>query len=197
LDFVNTVDERLAPAPDDSLGAYADLLIWSQRVGILSAKHAQRLSRLAVQQPRAAQKVWARAIALREALYRILTARLEGKPLKRADLTRFNRELKIALAHARLAPSTRSLEWEWNGQAFDQMLWPLVCSAAELLTSAKLARVHQCANHTCGWLFLDTSRSGRRRWCTMRYCGNRAKAHRYYARSRAHRTRKRRSGKYC
>jgi predicted RNA-binding Zn ribbon-like protein len=64
-------------------------------------------------------------------------------------------------------------------------LWPIVLAAAELLTSAGRARVRECAAHGCGWLFLDTSRSQRRRWCTMASCGNRAKARRFYERTRA------------
>ncbi|HET8727128.1 MAG TPA: CGNR zinc finger domain-containing protein, partial [Alphaproteobacteria bacterium] len=42
-----------------------------------------------------------------------------------------------------------------------------------------------CGGIDCGWLFLDTSKNAKRRWCDMRYCGNRAKAHRHYERARA------------
>jgi predicted RNA-binding Zn ribbon-like protein len=45
-------------------------------------------------------------------------------------------------------------------------------------------RVRTCANHACILHFYDTSRSGRRQWCSMAGCGNRAKARRHYARSR-------------
>jgi predicted RNA-binding Zn ribbon-like protein len=48
-----------------------------------------------------------------------------------------------------------------------------------------LARVRHCANERCLWLFLDDSKSGTRRWCSMSACGNRAKAHRHYARQKA------------
>jgi predicted RNA-binding Zn ribbon-like protein len=66
----------------------------------------------------------------------------------------------------------------------DQMLWPVARSAAELLTSERAGRVRECASETCSWLFLDGSRNGRRKWCDMASCGNRAKARRYYARHR-------------
>ena len=45
-------------------------------------------------------------------------------------------------------------------------------------------KVRRCANPECGWLFLDDSRAGKRRWCSMLACGNRAKARRHYHRSR-------------
>jgi predicted RNA-binding Zn ribbon-like protein len=64
------------------------------------------------------------------------------------------------------------------------VLWPVVLAAADLLTSGDRARIHECAGPGCGWLFLDTSRNRRRRWCTMQGCGNRAKARRFYERAR-------------
>jgi predicted RNA-binding Zn ribbon-like protein len=56
-------------------------------------------------------------------------------------------------------------------------------SAADLLTSADLTAVGRCPGEQCGWLFLDPS--GRRRWCTMAVCGNRAKVRRFAERARA------------
>jgi len=68
----------------------------------------------------------------------------------------------------------------------DQMLWPIVRSAVDLLTSREARRVKVCPGlDDCGWLFLDTSKSGRRRWCSMDSCGSRSKMRRYYARTRA------------
>gem|GEM_PF-3517240 len=45
-------------------------------------------------------------------------------------------------------------------------------------------RVRRCAHPACVLYFLDTSRNGTRRWCSMETCGNRAKAGRHYARAR-------------
>ena len=55
-------------------------------------------------------------------------------------------------------------------------------SLADLLTSGDLARVQSCGDPECGWLFVDASRAGSRRWCAMDGCGNRNKARRHYAR---------------
>ena len=57
-------------------------------------------------------------------------------------------------------------------------------NAGDLLAGPRLDRVRCCANPECGWLFLDDSRAGKRRWCSMQSCGNRAKARRHYHRSR-------------
>jgi predicted RNA-binding Zn ribbon-like protein len=55
----------------------------------------------------------------------------------------------------------------------------IAASAAQLLLNGPLERVGECPS--CHWLFLDTSRGGRRRWCSMAVCGARVKAQRYYA----------------
>ena len=57
----------------------------------------------------------------------------------------------------------------------------VAASAVRLLLDGPLDRIGECAS--CCWLFLDTSRGGRRRWCSMAVCGARVKARRYYANS--------------
>ena len=60
----------------------------------------------------------------------------------------------------------------------------VAASAAALLGDPREAgRIKLCPGHDCGWLFLDETRGGRRRWCSMATCGNRAKARRSYQRA--------------
>lgn len=70
------------------------------------------------------------------------------------------------------------------GDELDQMLWPVLWAATQLATSSGLERVRSCPGQDCGWLFLDTSKAGRRRWCSMAICGNRMKTKRHRARAR-------------
>jgi predicted RNA-binding Zn ribbon-like protein len=62
-------------------------------------------------------------------------------------------------------------------------------AAADLLVSPERALVRECASGTCSWLFVDRSRTHQRRWCSMKTCGNRAKARRFYTRRREAETR--------
>lgn len=91
------------------------------------------------------------------------------------------------MGQARVLAVGPGFAWTWPEEAADlaRPLWPVARSAAELLTSPDLGRVHECLGDNCGWLFLDTSRNRRRTWCSMEGCGNRAKARRHYARRRA------------
>ena len=129
------------------------------------------------------------AIELREAIYRIFVAVAHQVEVSidSADLDRFNRALSRVLTQARIVPAANGFIWTWNGseEALDQVLWPVARSAMDLLTSADLGRVRECACESCGWLFLDTSKNRSRRWCSMEACGNRTKARRHYARRRA------------
>ena len=61
------------------------------------------------------------------------------------------------------------------------LLAPVIWAAGDLLIEPARIKVRRCANDECVWLFLDDSKSGTRRWCDMKACGNRAKAHRHYA----------------
>jgi predicted RNA-binding Zn ribbon-like protein len=186
LDFVNTADWHASDHPVEFLTSYSDLVAWSQHVGILTDHQAQRLLKKAARRPGDASAVLERAIALREAIYRIFSAISRGRPPQAADLATFNVELSEALAQSRIVSTAEGFTWDWAGaeDALDWMLWPVAHDAAGLLTSEELDRVGQCADDRCGWLFLDTSRNRSRRWCSMEDCGNRAKARRYYERKR-------------
>jgi len=134
--------------------------------------------------PEEAASVLARSLAVRNALYRLFKATIEGWRPDGTDVTTFNRELRIARAHERLAASSR-LRWEWDEpSALDRVLWPIVREAAVLLTGPDLDKVRQCPGTECGWLFYDASRSGRRQWCDMATCGNFAKVQRFRDRQR-------------
>lgn len=62
--------------------------------------------------------------------------------------------------------------------------WLTARDCPTLLSTAP-GRIRGCAHEACALHFFDTSRNGTRRWCSMALCGNRAKASRHYARSRA------------
>jgi len=92
--------------------------------------------------------------------------------------------LHEALSRLEIRPSEDRFEWAWvlDANDLDRMLWPIVRSAAELLTSGDLRKVRQCAREGCDWLFVDASKNHSRRWCSMNMCGSRVKARRYYQR---------------
>jgi predicted RNA-binding Zn ribbon-like protein len=185
LDFSNTLSGGRAH-PIERLTTYEDLVAWARQASVLSEGDARRLLRKAEQHPKHGAKALAEAIALREALYRIFSSAADDSGPLGADLETLNTALARALDHLRVARNGKGFTWEWDpGDALDRMLWPVVRSAADLLVSDDVRRVRRCGGENCDWLFLDTSRNHSRRWCSMRDCGNRAKARRYYARQKS------------
>ena len=198
LDFANTLNDRPNPRPHEYLQSYPDLLAFARQAGALSAAQLARLVAASARQPAASAAALDRALALREAIYRIFLALADDAPVPPADLAALNHVLAEALARARIAEahgdeadgverSAVRFAWAWADAplSLEMPLWPVARSAAELLTSSDLSALRVCASETCAWLFLDTSRNGSRRWCNMRTCGNRAKARRHHARVRA------------
>jgi predicted RNA-binding Zn ribbon-like protein len=191
LDFVNTAGSRLTDRPSEYLLSYEDLLDWGRQAGLLAPEKTEDLSRQAALDPEGARETLSRALALREAIHRLISRAVAGEAKDESDLSALNRELSIALSRLRVIPAGGAYGWGWDrsqddgGSLLDSPLWPVAQSAAELLTSPKLARVKVCAGEGCGWVFLDESRNGSRRWCDSRDCGNRERVRRYLARKRA------------
>jgi len=186
LRFANTADWHASPRPKESLADYQDLVVWGVRGSLLSRHEAARLMGRASAQPRRAREALARAVMVRETIYRIMSGLAHGDEPTGRDLATLNGTLAGALRRSRIAAragsDTGRFAWEIAGRIddFDRVLWPVLKSAADLLTSTELHRVKQCADDRgCGWLFLDRSKNRSRRWCSMKGCGNRAKVLQY------------------
>jgi predicted RNA-binding Zn ribbon-like protein len=187
LDFANTVEWHASSSPVETLNTYADLIEWSANRGIVSGDAKDVLLRKSEEKPIEAQAVLQKAREVRENIYQILSDTAHGNPIKISDLKGLNKALASTLSHSRLAPHEGGLRWEWDSRSdkLDSVIWPVVKSAVDVLTSEGINRVGQCADERgCGWLFWDSSRNRSRRWCDMSDCGNRAKVRRFYAKKK-------------
>ena len=186
LDFTHTLGGRYDPQPHELLNSYSDLLAWGLFEHLLAHEEEQRLLHEAAQHPEEASAVFERAIRLREAIYRVFYAISEDSSPDQTDLAILNDILAHALSHACIVPQEKGFVWDWTmkEQSLDYLLWVVVRSAADLLTSERLQDVRACAAEDCRWLFLDTSKNHSRRWCDMQTCGNQAKARRHYSRKK-------------
>jgi predicted RNA-binding Zn ribbon-like protein len=184
LDFVNTVDWRDSQETFDYLQTFQDLVLWGEHVDILTDHNAQHLFDKAAERPREAEQIFEHAIVLRETFYRIFSASIRQREPSDKDFVHFNMQLSTTMAHACLVKTENGFSWNLRGDPteFNWIIHHLIRSAADLLVSADLVRLKQCANPRCDWFFVDNSRNRSRNWCNMKVCGNRAKAHRFYQR---------------
>jgi predicted RNA-binding Zn ribbon-like protein len=178
LDFCNTRAGWGAPQPREYLTSYDHLVLWAREAGLIAGPIAGRLRRSAKRRPAQAGRVLKRTLALRDALYAACT---DSDPAAWDAVAAEARKASAAAALVRDAPPGR--RWMIPETAgLDLPALELARAAGALLASADLQTVGRCPGEGCGWLFLDTH--GRRRWCTMAVCGNRAKARRHAARAR-------------
>src|SRR6266542_771828 len=170
LDFCNTRAGWGTAEPLEYLTSYDHLAVWAREAGLIGAPIAARLRRDARREPAEARRVLERVLALRTALYTTCT-----DPVHTAAWD------EAAAVLVRDAPPGR--RWvipERTGLHLPAL--ELARAAGALLASTDLGSVGRCPGEGCGWLFLDPR--GRRRWCTMAVCGNRAKARRHAVRAR-------------
>jgi predicted RNA-binding Zn ribbon-like protein len=183
LDFANTLSWRRGSSPIERLAGYEDLIAFGLQAAVIDAAEARALRATTTRQPRRATRVHKDALELRALIDRIFTKIVEGRVADRVDVAALNERLAEVAARMRVVPDRRGYVWHDIGETLDGMLAPIVRSAATLLTSVELAKLHRCAADDCGWLFIDLSRNQNRRWCDMRVCGNRAKARRHFHRA--------------
>jgi predicted RNA-binding Zn ribbon-like protein len=189
LDFVNTLDDRPSQTPVECIPTYGDLVEFARQAGALTQVEATRLMRAAGQRAQEADAVAASARAVREALFRILSAWQAGGSIDPADLAILNAALATSRQHERLQADGERFRWSWpslpDGATLplDYPLWPLARSAGHVLTSGLRDRIRSCAADDCGVLFLDTTRNASRRWCSDQTCGNRARVRKHRQRN--------------
>ena len=181
IDFVNSIHDFYASAAEDYLATPELYAEWARRTGALRADEEIRLPRA----EDARVGLMADVRALRDALYRLLTARLDGLALPADALRTANAWLLAARQDEGLASDGRLLLRAVPGDAtlpLKRIALDLVDTLAQAGTGA--FRLGRCANQSsCGWLFADTSKNGRRRWCSMDTCGVASKMARMRRRS--------------
>jgi|SRR5271165_2867446 len=186
LDFANTVSHRKQPEQKhDNLTGYDDLVFFTQDSGVISPQLAREILDFSGMKPKDRAAAFELAIKLREAIYQVFAAVARSRVPKKRDIKLIEDLASQAMTHRRLVAAGGGYRWEWKhgkSEPLSCVLWPIVASAAELLTSDRVTQVRECEAKTCAWLFLDATRNHSRRWCDMSVCGNRQKARRHYER---------------
>lgn len=174
LDFVNTAEERGHPDAGEALRTVDDLRLWGQRRGVLAsgADSDAGLPELLA------------AIEVRELLYKLFLRRVHGRRASGADRSRLSGLASRAYQAASLDQEADGrLSWSWDPSQLATVRHVAVTTAVELLSQSPTARLKQCPGDHCGWFFLDTTKRGNRRWCSMSECGQEAKTLRRRERS--------------
>lgn len=168
LDLPATLAFRLKAEPRDLLATPEDLGRWLVAAGLVPDRVAGTEADLLA------------ARELREVLYRLAWACIHNEPFETRDLAIVNRWAAEPLP----IPQLGAQGLTWTGHGVRASLAAVAKDGVELFGGPLAPRVRNCANIGCAILFVDTSRSGRRRWCSMSACGNKAKVGAFRQRQR-------------
>ena len=167
IDLPATLQARLGSSPRELLAAPEDLGRWLVSAG------------LAAVAPKPTAKDLATARLLREAIYVLAGTRAVSK----AEAARNTlNQIAAGVAAVPRLQNNGTVHLEGSAHA---LLVTLARDAVQLFGSEGVTRLRQCQSPTCTLYFVDTSRRGDRRWCSMSACGNKAKVDEFRRRKRA------------
>jgi predicted RNA-binding Zn ribbon-like protein len=161
-DFVNTLD---VDTGQDELLSPAALAAWLREHGLATVRSATEDDLQA-------------AVALRESLRAALRAH-HGGAQGPAGLDELMADYPLLVSLRTGTP-----ELEPIGSGAHAGLGRVVAAVAASRADRTWPRLKVCAESTCQWAFLDTSRNQSRSWCSMSVCGNRAKTKAYRSRQK-------------
>jgi predicted RNA-binding Zn ribbon-like protein len=184
--FANTL-EYTRGLPSDHVAEPAALLAWLKENGLLTERgrvmEAQRLRR----DPAEAQRRLERFRYLRALVHAIAERVNDGHRPTREQIRDLNHILRHGLHYHQLVSDADGNRYSVAqvGDHLDQARATIASSLANFLAQDDPNRLRTCANDGCREVFIDRSPTGRRRWCDMRVCGNRAKVARHRSRARS------------
>ena len=184
LDFVNTLD--LWPVTHDHLDSPTAALDWLVSHDLMHREARSHLLTQYTRSPMIGTEMLNRLRRVRRAMRGVIEASASRRAPEPADLDEINRALRTHYIYELVpAPDGVSLDHRHQGDPVDGAIARLSESIARELIQGDTSRLRICENPQCRWVFKDTSRTGKRKWCSMRSCGNRAKVARHRARLKA------------
>jgi predicted RNA-binding Zn ribbon-like protein len=179
LEFINTLELEKGSWREHLVDPEA-ALAWLIGHSLLHPDALRSEQARSAADPAYGEKLLAKVRRVRAAMRELVEASVEHRPPARSDLAEVNRALRTHYVTV-LVPSADGVTMghRHEGDPVDGAMARLTESIARYLGEGKIDRLRVCANEGCAWTFFDSSRTGRRKWCDMNTCGNRAKAARH------------------
>ncbi|MDJ1499460.1 CGNR zinc finger domain-containing protein [Xanthocytophaga agilis] len=182
LDFVNTVSSWTEESATDYFANLSDFAYWCLRMKCIDPKECEKV--VAKAETNEAQVFLEEVKAFRQHVYTLLLRRSTHQKISSSHLSFLNTQLQSYIPYVALESYANEIkrEWKFPKADFRVLLAPIVYDAYELLLKNDTGRLKNCPK--CGWLFLDTTKNGKRKWCSMQMCGSNVKALEWYHRNK-------------
>ena len=186
FNFINTVYAWKGVNLHEYLGTYEEVIAWCKKVGILTSLQRRILLKEANAHQLKAKKALQEIKEIRELLYHFFSAIAldSAENISPAMLTRFNKVLTLSLTHLSFSIEQKKISLKWHTSSADllQPVWIVIKSAYDIITTGDNKRIKECPR--CGWIFLDSTKNNKRRWCNPDSCGSTEKSKKYYEKNK-------------
>nr|WP_240953471.1 CGNR zinc finger domain-containing protein [Sneathiella chinensis] len=182
IDFANS--SRRFGKDGEGLERLEELLTFLKSMGHLHEEEASTYHMYQFQNPDRCAAVMADLRSIRSRFIAVLGQMSSGWPMDPTFVGELNEKLEGFRTYLSLTPAEGGMELSTRlaDDGPEQLMYPIIKDIAEFLASEDGSRVRQCASDHCELFFINNSRNGRRRWCSMSTCGNRAKVNAYLKR---------------
>lgn len=184
LDFVNTKKMR-GGNPFETLETFADFVRWTLAVGLLEIEPAEELIDKWKDETSTGNFL-REAVKFRNILREMAENIANGKVVSNSAIAAINEKLEKQSGHTEIEKTELGFEKRFRIDLNEpsKLLQPIAESAADFLCYGDFNLLRKCENSACVLYFLDTTKNHRRRWCSMKACGNQAKAAAFYKRKK-------------
>jgi predicted RNA-binding Zn ribbon-like protein len=185
FDFANTISNRNDPDYFDYLPRYDDFIQWIEKIELLPKGKINAITTFSKSHTRKSAETLQQVIEAREVIFKLFSSLAQHQKADTETLDVFNNFLSEALSTIRVEIGRTEIATSFtvsDKTILKEPLYLLIKNAFDILSTQSFERIKACP--TCKWLFLDTTKNGKRRWCNMQVCGSNDKARRYYHRKK-------------
>ena len=185
FDFTNTISNRNDPDYFDYLTKYDDFVDWINKIKLLPKGKMDAIAAFSKSHTRKSADTLRQIIEVREVVFKLFSSLAQQQKAERETVDAFNGFFSEALSNMRVEVGRKEVATSFivsEKTILKEPLYILVKNAFDILSTQSFDRIKECP--TCRWLFLDTTKNGKRRWCNMQVCGSNDKARRSYHRKK-------------
>ena len=185
LDFINTVTGR-DELPQDWLDSYAKLIIWAKKADLLPLDTLKDLTEKIANNELETEQAFLQLKVLREELFSLFYGLMAKQEVAAELLEQLEKKWHASYSIHKLVKIDDKISVSVDSSAPNLQLIEkrIIYLAVELACQFPTDRLRICKGSNCSWLFLDSSKAGRRRWCDMKTCGNTSKVRRFTAKKK-------------